>query len=111
MCALKRVSAGDRVSCWASGVMKMPIDAHPMLSGLLDPTTGTLFSGAPFSAAIGTSAAFWTATTDASFPNQAYIVTFSGSPGGFGFGVGRTPKNDLNPRVWCVRGYQGTQSP
>jgi hypothetical protein len=73
------------------------------LTTLLDPTTIMLFSGAPFN--LGSNAVFWTATTDAMNTSQATDVDF----GVFG-GLGNLTKTSI-ASPWCVRGYQGTQSP
>lgn len=77
------------------------------LATLVDPTTGTVFSGAPFTVPL-LFTFFWTATTDAIQTSNAFVFHFvaSGSSTPFESGL----KSDtLN--IWCVRGYQGTQSP
>jgi uncharacterized protein DUF1566 len=71
---------------------------------LMDPTTTNLFFGAPFPSVQG--AKFWTATTDAATPTDADAVTFQSGSGGVS-----QPSKGATLRMWCVRGYQGTQSP
>jgi hypothetical protein len=75
------------------------------LSTLLDPTTGMLFSGAPFT--LPTGPVFWTATTYAPTITWAFDVSFQGGLLG---GVGFEPKGTY-VQLWCVRGYQGAQNP
>jgi hypothetical protein len=77
---------------------------------LVDPSTGTLFSGAPFK--IPTPQGFfYSASTDPSGTTFALILEVppvSGESTIFSF-----TKSPFNSPIseWCVRGYQGTQSP
>ena len=75
---------------------------------LLDPANGNLlFVGSPFSIPAGPFVQFWTTTTDSTDTARAYNILISTA---FGAGLNSSGKvaavND-----WCVRGYQGTQSP
>lgn len=70
---------------------------------LVDPTTFNLYAGAPFT--LGTSPQFWTATTHVVSTSNAWTVLV-------GTGLFSEPKEETSAyRSWCVRGYQGTQSP
>ena len=86
------------------------LPAAEELSTLLDPTTGELFSGAPFNFfGVKTAlASFWTATTYPGDTSDAFLVSFGS--GGVAGGVGFGPKT-FTAAFWCVRGYQGTQNP
>ena len=73
------------------------------LASLVDPTLSfpALPSGNPFNAAHVQSNYYWSATTDASDPSNAWAVHLGVGTVGFGGGLA----NKLY--VWCVRGGQG----
>ena len=77
---------------------------------LMDPATFTLVVGAPFDLSNPNGnfhdPIFWTATTDASTPANAFQADFTGSGNAFE----SQPKGN-DQRLWCVRGGKGTQSP
>jgi Protein of unknown function (DUF1566)/Cohesin domain len=77
---------------------------------LMDPATFKLVAGAPFDLSNPNGnfhdAIFWTTTTDASTPANAFQADFTGSGAPFE----SQPKSN-DQRLWCVRGGQGTQSP
>ena len=71
------------------------------LASLIDPTTLNLPTGHPFNLLL---TFYWTATTYAPIPGQAWTVR----PGGFGASVFVPgPINSNNISFWCVRGGQG----
>lgn len=78
------------------------------LASLVDPTqTDGLPPGNPFQGVSGMS--FWTATTSAFRPTNAFFVGF---PDLLGFiGPGTTPKTTSGIHRWCVRSGSGIQSP
>jgi hypothetical protein len=71
---------------------------------LLDPGSNALFSGNPFTFSYPHYPVFFTATTDPSDNTQVIVVGVNSNA----FFVSAKSSSDL---VWCVRGYQGTQSP
>jgi hypothetical protein len=73
------------------------------LMTLVDPSTLSLFSGAPLAPLPNF---FWTASTVAENTNNAFLVSFVPN----GSGPLEALKADIES-VWCVRGYQGAQSP
>ena len=81
------------------------LPAAEELSTLWDPSTGQIFSGAPFS--LGQLTAFWTTTTSGQTPTEAFVVQSASNPE-FIITISDKP---MAHNVWCVRGHQGSQSP
>jgi uncharacterized protein DUF1566 len=83
------------------------LPSYDELTSLLDPTQANpaLPVGHPFQG-IGAFDEFWTASTDESDDNFAYIVQI-----GFGGTWTTAAKTNFTLRIWCVRGGSGVDNP
>lgn len=74
---------------------------------LWDPVTSNLAAGSPFTLP-SSGTVFWTTTTFPGDNTSAFVLVLPGN--GPVLGLAESTKS-ATARAWCVRGYQGTQSP